>query len=329
MPSKVFQCDFCDSKHRKIDLPSHIKHKHKVELARHLVDDAKQSNINLINSYQKKADPKTMPIPSRIHSDTDYWFGVKPVMIEEKDSVTPYLSMDVNVEAHAEFIKELMSIVSLNDLMEINRAQWLRSPECFALKDKVKALEETIEALNHGYEKQLEEMRMELEGCHKTLEEVNDGILHKDLHIRIERAERAQKYAESHSALLEEQVSSLKWKLKNLEQRYEEALQSNSESSGLRNIEMEEAYMNRIDRLQKEKATLVASLEKEKAKNAKIKAKKVKSDRDSQKRREMMERIKREEEELKAKKKALKKMALSDSDSDDDSSSASSCDDDD
>jgi len=326
MPSKLFQCDFCDSKHRKIDLPSHIRHKHKVELARYLVEDAKQSNINLINSYQKKVDPKMMPIPSRIHPDTDYWFGVKPIMIEEKDSVAPYIAMDVNVEAHAEFLRELMSIVSLNDLMEIHRAQWLRSPECFALKDKVKSLEETIEALNHGYEKQLEEMRLELDASQKTLLELNGGILHTDLHIQIERAERAQKYAETHSARLEEQVASLQRKVKNLEQRYEEALLSNSESSGMRQIEMEEAYLARMDKLNKEKATLVAQLEKEKAKNSKYKAKKAKTDRESQKRKELKERLKREEEELKARKKALKKMALSDSDSDDDSS-ASSCDD--
>lgn len=326
MPPKVFQCDFCDSKHRKLDLPQHIKVKHKVELARHLVEDAKQSNINLINSYQKKTDPKMMPIPSRIHPETDYWFGVKPVMMEEKDSAAPYLAMDANIEAHAEFIKELMSIVSLNDLMEIHRAQWLRSPECFALKDKVKALEKTIDTLKHGYEKELDQMRLELETHQKTLLELNGGILHTDLHIQIERAERAQKFAETHSARLEEQVASLQRKVKNLEQRYEEALQSNSESSGMRQIEMEEAYLARMDKLNKEKATLVAQLEKEKAKNSKYKAKKAKTDRESQKRKELKERLKREEEELKARKKALKKMALSDSDSDDDSS-ASSCDD--
>lgn len=297
-----------------------------MELARHLVEDAKQSNINLINSYQKKTDPKMMPIPSRIHPETDYWFGVKPVMMEEKDSAAPYLAMDANIEAHAEFIKELMSIVSLNDLMEIHRAQWLRSPECFALKDKVKALEKTIDTLKHGYEKELDQMRLELETHQKTLLELNGGILHTDLHIQIERAERAQKFAETHSARLEEQVASLQRKVKNLEQRYEEALQSNSESSGMRQIEMEEAYLARMDKLNKEKATLVAQLEKEKAKNSKYKAKKAKTDRESQKRKELKERLKREEEELKARKKALKKMALSDSDSDDDSS-ASSCDD--
>lgn len=327
MPPKVFQCDFCDSKHRKLDLAQHIKVKHKVELARHLVEDAKQSNINVIASYQRKADPKMMPIPSRIHADTDYWFGVKPVMMEEKDSAAPYLAMDVNVEAHAEFIKELMSIVSLNDLMEIHRANYLRSPECLALKDKVKALEETIEALNHGFEKQLEQMRLELDASQKTLLELNGGILHTDLHIQIERAEQAQRFAESYSARLEEQVESLKWKVKNLEKRYDEALQSNSESSGMRQIEMEEAYLARIDKLSKDKATLVAQLEKEKAKNSKYKAKKAKTDRESQKRKELKERLKREEEELKARKKALKKLALSDSESDDDSS-ASSCDDD-
>lgn len=330
MPSKLFQCDFCDSKHRKIDLPTHIRHKHKVDLAKYLVEDAKQSSISVISSYLRKADPKTMPIPSRIHEETDYWFGVKPVMIEEKDSVSSYLAMDVNIEAHTAFIKEIMDIVTLNDYIEIQRSFIIRSPEMLAMKDKVRDMEKTLSETTQQYEETMEEMRIELEGYRKTLEEVNDGILHKDLHIKIERAERAQKVAETSLTCALEQVSNLQWKVNNLEQRYEQAVLSNSESSGLRNIEMEESYMNRIDRLQKDKATLVASLEKEKAKNAKIKAKKAKTDRESQKRRELKERLKREEEELKAKKKALKKMALSDSDSNsdsDDDSSASSCDD--
>jgi len=278
-----------------------------IDLAKYLVEDAKASSISVISSYMRKADPATIPIPSRIHEETDYWFGAKPVMVEEKDSVSSYLASDANMTAHAEFLREVMDHVSLNDYMAIQRNFILRSEEMVRMKDRERDVEQLMAEMTAEHHKNMETMRIELEAHRKTVEELNDGVLNTDLRAQIERAERAQKFSEQNATRTLEQLATLQWKYKNLETRYEEAQLSSVSSSNMKNIEMEEAYMKQIERLQE-------SLRKEREKTQHVK----KTEKDSDKKKAEREKVKQEMKEAKKRMKALQK-ALSSSDSDSDS----------
>ena len=309
MAPKLYPCDFCDVKQRKADLPSHIKTKHIKELAEYLVEEATLSNISVISSYMRKADPATIPIPSRIHEETDYWFGVKPVMAEEKDSVSSYLASDDNMTAHADFLREVMDHVSLNDYMAIQRTFILRSEEMLQMKDRVRDVEQLLTEMTDKHDKEMEKMRIELEAHRNTVEELNGGVLNCELRARLERAERAQKFSEQNATRTLEQLATLQWKYKNLETRYEEAQYSSASSSNMKNMEMEEAYMKQIERLQD-------ILRKEREKTHHVK----KSEKDIEKKKAEREKAKREMKETKKRMKALQK-ALSSSGSDSDSDS--------
>jgi predicted nucleic acid-binding Zn-ribbon protein len=305
MPSKTFQCDFCDIQQRKADLPHHIKTKHTLELAKYLVEDAKESNISVISSYMRNANPLTMPIPSRVHPNTDYWFGVRPIMIEEKDSVSPYMAVEANLDAHVAFLRELMENVSLNDFMGIQRTIIIRSPEMIYMKDRVSTVEKELCNMTDDHKKELYTMTTTLEAYRKTVEEINDGVLNSDLRIQVQKAERAQKSAECQATKALEHVSTLQWKYKELEKRYDESHQSNTETSGIRILEMEQAYMKRIEALQ-----IALGKERDKVSVAK------KSTKESDKKTAERERLKKE---MKEAKKRMKALELSDSDSDSDS----------
>jgi hypothetical protein len=310
MPPKLFQCDFCDVKQRKFDLPNHIKTKHVKELANYLVEEAKLSNISVISSYLRKADPMMMPIPSRYHEDTDYWFGTSPIMAEEKDSVSSYLASAANMSSHAEFIHEIMDNVSLNDYMAIQKNLIVRSEEMLRMKDRIKDLEKSLSTTIDEHDKEMESMSIELNAHRKTVEELNDGVLNTDLRAQIDRAERAQKFSESHATKTLEQLSTLQWKYKNLEQKYEDTQLSSVSSSNMKNLEMEEAYIKQIERLQD-------SLRKEREKTLTVK----KTEKDSDKKKSEREKIKREMKEAKKRMRALQKTLSSSSDSDSDSDS--------
>jgi hypothetical protein len=307
MPSKTYQCDFCDIQQRKADLPHHIKTKHTRELAKYLVEDAKGSNISVISSYMRKAEPLTMPIPSRIHPDTDYWFGVRPIMIEEKDSVSSYLAVEANLDAHVAYLHELMENVSLIDFMGIQRTIIIRSSEMIAMKDRASTAEKELYDRTHAHKKELDKMTTTLEAYRKTVEEINDGVLNSDLRIQVQKAERAQKFAECQATKALEHVATLQWRCEESDKRYDESHQSNTEASGIRSIEIEQAYMKRIEVLQ-----IALSKERDKVSVAK------KSTKESDKKKAKKERLRAE---LKENKKRLKALELSDSDSESDSDS--------
>ena len=305
MPSKTFQCDFCDIQQRKADLPYHIKTKHTRELAKYLVQDATESNISVISSYLRNANPLTMPIPSRVHPNTDYWFGVRPIMIEEKDNVSPYLAVEANLDAHIAYLNELMDNVSLNDFVSIQRTIIIRSPEMIAMKDRVLTAEKMLYDRTDAHKKEIDKMTTTLEAYRKTVEEINDGVLNTDLRIQIQKAERAQKFAECQATKALEHVSTLQWKYEELEKRYDESYQLSTETSGIRILEMEQAYMKRIEALQ-----IALGKERDKVSVAK------KSTKESDKKKAEKERLLKE---MKENKKRMKALELSDSDSDSDS----------
>lgn len=303
MPSKTFQCDFCDIQQRKADLPHHIKTKHTQELAKYLVEDAKESNISVISSYMRNANPLTMPIPSRIHPNTDYWFGVRPIMIEEKDSVSPYMAVESNLDAHVAYLHVLMENVSLIDFMGIQRTIIIRSPEMISMKDRVSTVEKELCDRTHAHKKELDKITTTLEAYRKTVEEINDGVLNSDLRIQVQKAERAQKFAECQATKALEHVSTLQWKYQELEKRYDESHQSNTETSGIRILEMEQAYMKRIEALQ-----IALGKERDKVSVSK------KSTKESDKKKAEKERLVKE---MKENKKRMKALELSDSDDSD------------
>lgn len=307
MPSKTMRCDFCDSEHRKADLPSHIKAKHMAELAKYLVEDAKQCSSNIINSYLRGACVKTMPIPSLLYEGTDYWFGAKPVMIEEKDDVSPYLAVEANRQCHIAFIKELMYYVSLNDYLSIGRLTQLRCPEMDILKDTLKQREEDLMIAMKQHAVEMAKLMREVEGYKQTLSDVNEGITHNELRHQIHELQRDVSIANTKTKRVTDTYDVLNWKYEDLEKRYEQLYISTSESKGIASIEMEEAYMKRVEQLQE-------TIRKEREKTALAK----KESKCSDKKREDKERMKAELKAAKAKAKALAKK-LSDSDSDSDS----------
>lgn len=312
MPSKMLECDFCGGMARKSDLATHIKSKHVTELAKHLVKDAKECSISVISAYLKGSDMSRIPIPSVIHPDTDYWFFTRPAVMEEKDSVTPFLDIEANREAHASFIRELMDIVTLNDYVSIQRNMIVRSKEMLDMTARIKDMERTLREVTTEHDREMTKLRMELDAYRKTVEEVNDGVLNCDLRVEIETARQAQRTAERHATKALEEVETIRWKYAQLEKQCEERCTSSS----YKNIEIEEAYSQAIAKLRGDLNKTNALLEREKTKNAKIKDRKRKADRDSQKKKDLLEKLRREEEELRAKKKALKRELNSD-DSDD------------
>ena len=305
MPSKVYQCDFCDSQHRKNDLPTHIRAKHTAELAQHLIHDAKTCSVSIIWSFIERASPKTMPIPSKLHDGCDYWFGVRPIMIEEKDNVTPYLVIEANLECHAKFINELMTHVSLIDFVEIHRNQQLNSQEMADMRKRNTDMSELIAEMSEQHTRLVEQLQTQLDDYKQTVEQLTGGTTIADMRTEINKAQRTCAAAEKRSARLTEELSSLQWKYNTLETRYDELYRDSfSEEKSRRMIDMEEAYMKRIEHLQ-------GVIQKEREKVATVK----KESKNVDKKKAEKERMKNELKVAKAKARALKKQLKEDSSS--------------
>jgi lipid II:glycine glycyltransferase (peptidoglycan interpeptide bridge formation enzyme) len=276
------------------------------ELAKYLVEDAKQCSTNVINSYLRGACIKTMPIPSRLYEGTDYWFGAKPVMIEEKDNVTPYLAVETNRECHRAFIKELMDYVSVNDYLSIGRLTQIRSPEMDILKDALKQRDDDIVTVMKQHAVEMAKLMREVEEHKQTLSEVNEGITHKELRHQIHDLQRDVSIASTKHTRMADAYEILEWKYADIEKKYEELYVSTCESKGMASLELETAYLKQVERLQD-------SLRKEREKVA-LNKKETKS---SDKKKEEKEQLRAEIKAAKAKAKALeKKLSESDSDSD-------------
>jgi hypothetical protein len=290
---------------RKDKLPIHIKLKHVEELAQHLVEDAKNSSINVISSYMRGVPTIQMPVLSRVHPETVYWFGVRPIMFEEKDSQTSYVNLEANMEAHKEFLTEVMDNISLNDYISIQRNMIVRSKEMMDMKDRVKDAEEAVSTMRRTHTAEMEKMSIELEAHRKTIEEVNDGILHTDLYATIEKTERSLKWSETYNTRLTEEAHILRQKLENAEASIREAQYSGAEAHTLHRIEMEKDYMNQIEALRK-------SLRKERERSESAK----RSDKSNEKTRSEKEKMKKQIKEAKRRLKALESSSESESDSD-------------
>jgi uncharacterized phage infection (PIP) family protein YhgE len=192
-----------------------------------------------------------MPIPSRLHDGCDYWFGVRPIMIEEKDNVTPYLAIEANQECHTNYIKELMTHVSLVDFMEIHRNQQLNSQEMADMKKRNKDLSELLTETSEQHSKVVEKLQTELQDYKQTVEELTGGTTVAELRAEINKAQRTCAVAERTTQRVKEELATVQWKYSVLENRYEELYkEGHTEEKSMRVLEMEEAYMKRIELLQ-------------------------------------------------------------------------------
>lgn len=306
MPSKKLQCDFCDTVSTKQQLAGHIKSKHTAELAQHLIKDAQTSSINVIWSYIKKTSPKNMPIPSRIHPNIDYWFGVNPIVVEEKDNVAPYIDIPANLEAHGEYIKELMKHISLPDFIELHRQFQLNSKEMAEMKEQVKQQTHIIAEITEQSSYRISELESQLQSYKATIDEVTGGVTIDQMKQQLMRAERSTSIVEKRFIRAQEEIERLQWKCNQLEKRNEELYQeAYSEEKSRRVIEIEEGYMKMIERLKEQ-------LHKEREKTLSDK----KDNKEKEKKKAEKERLLKQQAELKRQMKALQKSLSSDSDSD-------------
>ena len=274
------------------------------ELAKHLVDDAKGCSSNVISGYLRGACVKTMPIPSLLYDGVDYWFGAKPIMIEEKDNVTPYLAVQTNQDCHRAFIKQLMDYVSLNDYLSIGRLTQIRSPEMDILKDTLKQRDNDLTDAMKQHAVEMAKLMREADDCKQTLSDVNEGITHKELRHQIHSLQRDVSIANTRHTRGVDAYETLEWKYADLEKKYEQLYVSTCESKGMASIEMETGYIKQLERLQE-------TVRKEREKTALAK----KETKSSDKKKEAKEQMKAELKAAKAKTKALEKK-LNESDSD-------------
>jgi chromosome segregation ATPase len=230
-------------------------------------------------------------------------------MIEEKDNYSPYLAIEANQECHMNYIKELMTHISLVDFMEIHRQQQLNSQEMADMKKKNRDLTELLTETSEQHAKVVEKLQMELHDYKQTVEELTGGITVAELRAEINKAHRAYTIAQNTTLRTKEELTSLQWKHATLEKRYEELYkEGHTEEKSMRVLEMEEAYMKRIELLQERLRN-----EREKVATGK------KESKTSEKKKAEKEKMKAELKVARAKAKQLaKQLSSSDSDSDSD-----------
>lgn len=311
MPSKLFRCDFCNLEQRKCDLPTHIRAKHMDELTTYLIQDAKQYSVSPILQFMKKQHVVNIPIPSRLYEGCDYWFGVKPIMIEEKDSVSPYISAEPNIKSHEEFLNEIMSKVSIIDYMEIQREICNKSAE---MKTLEKSLIETTEQLIHvtdTFACYKEKIDIELNAYKQTVDEMNGGKTIAEMTREIESLKRTTRK-------MDDKIFTITKENQQLRQCSEPIYRS--ETVALDAIKMEELYIQKIEMLQEKLGKTREELQTEKDKNRKVKESTRKTEKDTEKIRAEREKVKREMKEAKKRMKALQKALSSSSSSGSDDS---------
>jgi hypothetical protein len=141
MPSKDLVCEFCQTEMRKCDIATHIKAKHEKELVALMLKEYSEASEDkshtTITKLMRHNKPHSIPIYSELYPDARYFFGVKPMMFLEEDdfdTVRSYINSEKNMEAHIEYMYELMNKIGLKDMAEYNIKIEVRSPEISLLK---------------------------------------------------------------------------------------------------------------------------------------------------------------------------------------------------
>lgn len=141
MPRTDYACEFCKTVMRRDTIGQHVKSKHTIEIAERLLKEyeeweGKPDNFSTLQKIIKSLDPKNIPIHSDIEENSVYWFGLKPhfFLDDEEKAVIKYKSSQANIDAHAEFLQEITSIISLKQLLKAHISLVDRSPETIRLK---------------------------------------------------------------------------------------------------------------------------------------------------------------------------------------------------
>ena len=309
MPSKLFRCDFCNVEQRKTDLPTHIRAKHMDELVQHLIQDAKEHSISPILQFMKKQPAISIPISSPLYENCDYWFGVKPIMIEEKDSVAPYISVELNLKSHEEFLHQVMSKVSIIDYMEIQRELCNKSPEMKILEKNLRDTTGQYLKIQEDYVLYKEKIEKELDAYKQTVEEMNGGKTLAEMTRELESLKRTNRRLDDRVITLSRENERLR--------KYNEPVYK-SETDALDAIKMEELYIQKIESLQEKLTKTREELQTEKDKNRKVKESTRKNEKDVERVKIEREKVKREMKEAKKRMKELQKtLSSSSSDSSD------------
>lgn len=312
MPRRTLPCDYCDKSYSKHELPVHIKAKHMDNLRRFLVEEAKESQLSTILSFMK--GNYYVSIPSK-EDDVHYWFGSKPIAVEEKDDIGDYMRLPANQEAHKAFLQEVMSGISIVDYITIQREAIIRSQKMIDLQKTVEEQAKQLKHLQEEYSAYKETTTKTIQSLQETVDAMNDGETMDSLRSELQKKDKTIQAKEKDIRTLHNNVAFLE---------YELSRRNTPEEERVKVLELEGEFLALKEKYQK----VLGQLEEEKSKNKAIKDKRKEKERSSLKAKKEKAKIKEQMKELKRKQRKLKK-TISDSDSDsDDDSSASSCDDD-
>ena len=153
MPAKDYACEFCKDVMRRDTIGQHVKSKHMADIAERLLKEyeeweGKPDNHSTLQKILKSMDAKNIPIYSDIEENAVYWFGLRPnIFLDEEDkAVIKYKSSPANMEAHAEFLQEIISIISMKQMIKSHITLVDRSPETIRLKAQVAEQQKLFQA---------------------------------------------------------------------------------------------------------------------------------------------------------------------------------------
>jgi hypothetical protein len=138
MPPKSIVCEFCaivegkNVEHRKDTIATHIRSKHVKELGKWLIQDSLECNSNTLTGFS--CNRPYNPVYSKRYDGSIYIFGVSPRFFEDGNSkddeeLNKYIKCEDNIKAHTEFVKEVISNITLLDYIEYKQDIVVRSVE--------------------------------------------------------------------------------------------------------------------------------------------------------------------------------------------------------
>jgi hypothetical protein len=197
---------------RRDTIGQHVKSKHTLDIAERLLKEyeeyeGKMDNHSTLHKIIKSIDVKNIPIHSDLEENAVYWFGLKPnIFLDDEDkAVIKYKSSSANMEAHAEFLEQITSIISLKELMKAHITLVDRSPETIRLKNQVAEQQKLFQAQSKTI---LENLSL-LESQRKTIKDFRDETGVTD----IETLKSNLSYANKRVGWAEDEIKTLKEQL--------------------------------------------------------------------------------------------------------------------
>ena len=212
MPAKDYPCEFCKDVMRRDTIGQHVKSKHMADIAERLLKEyaeyeGKSDNHSTLQKILKSMDVKNIPIYSELEENAVYWFGLRPnIFLDDEDkAVIKYKSSPANMEAHAEFLQQITSIISLKDLLKAHISLVDRSPESIRLKSQVAEQQKLFQ----GQCKTILDNLSLIESQRKTIKDFQNesGV------IDIESLKSSLSYANKRVGWAEDEIKTLKEQL--------------------------------------------------------------------------------------------------------------------